>query len=188
MESVPKSSVPLCVISTDAPNKDCLVKSEAHSSTPFVIAAATLLSLGYQFRQNPALKPILPALLLAESMHAVLHLSVLMGSSIDTLTQDERIRYFSMDLLTSLLAFFMTESNPGWIGLHAFIHVCAVMHLLNPWSGFFEDVFDMANQHYYDKSLWSVVAYGSGTLADIVTHILNVRALYAKMREPFAVQ
>ena len=119
-------------------------------------------------------------LLGVELFHVVAHMAVLcLGASIQSLTVQRRVQYFSVDLFSSVLCYALTGRFGMWVLGHAMIHALAVVHLLRPFSLFFAQVYAMSEYGIRGtKQPWYfVLGYVAGTCFDICTHALNSYAL-----------
>jgi hypothetical protein len=71
-----------------------------------------------------------------ELIHVFLHFLVLFGLKKKVpIKVENKILYFSIDLITSLIAFSISGKNGTNVAIHAIVHICALLNLL----GFFKD-------------------------------------------------
>lgn len=125
--------------------------------------------------------PILYGILaLIEFGHALGHVFVLTGlHSIKFQSCEFRIFYFSLDLISSILSYILTQKNFTMVFIHFMIHVFAVLHLIKPFSELYKNIFELAEHRFSDKPNAHLVFYVIGTTQDILTHCINGFLLYS---------
>ena len=94
--------------------------------------------------------------------------------SLKKLSLSGRRIYFVLDLTTVILSYYIIKTNDYLIFMHLVIHSLAIIQLYFNYSKFFQDVYEIAEQNYINKSVLTKTAYILGTSEDILTHMVNI--------------
>lgn len=123
---------------------------------------------------------LLVLFLLSEGFHVVAHLMVLLHLySTREMSRERKIGYFTWDLISNLAAGFLTGWFQVMVIIHLMIHLYAISHLIQPFSLFYDAVFQLSESSVLVSKLPNNIRiqYVVGTLFDISTHLLNCYAL-----------
>lgn len=115
-------------------------------------------------------------LYLCELLHAYFHCLVLCGTSLTPDINIIKILYFAFDLLSVIFSYIITNKNFYLVFIHILIHIGALLHLLGLhifFYNFYDSVFKMGSQKWYDQTLLMKTLYIFGTVEDIITHLMN---------------
>tara|TARA_B110000008_G_scaffold249738_1_gene262649 strand:+ start:669 stop:1136 length:468 start_codon:yes stop_codon:yes gene_type:complete len=131
--------------------------------------------------------PTLPTKLLitTESWYSLSHFIVLFQlTNIMPTTMRGNISktYFTGDLLSSLLSYYITRKNKMLVMLHALIHLPVVAHLFNiiP-TLFYKNVFKIAYNNLNNVPKHHYYIYNIGTVLDLCCHLYNIKFLYQSL-------
>ncbi len=122
-------------------------------------------------------------LIISELFHAFAHTLVLFNYySIKRLSLYNRRVYFFFDLVSVLLSYYIVRENHILVSIHLIIHILAILQLYVNYSSFFNDVHQMAEMKYFDKSYFVIALYIIGTSEDILVHLINSFYLLQKIQ------
>ena len=108
-----------------------------------------------------------------EFSHFILHLCVLSGYLKLTTNLKYKKIYFTIDLISVIIAYLFLKTPLLLVLIHFIIHFQALLHLFEFKSDFFAFVFDTAHQNLVVKSRIMQTLYILGTLEDIFLHAIG---------------
>ena len=132
--------------------------------------------------------PTLPikTLIITESWYSLSHFIVLFQlTNIMPTTMRGHISktYFTGDLLSSLLSYYITRKNKILVLLHALIHLPVIAHLFNFKTLFYKNVFKIAYNNLNNVPKTHYYMYNIGTVLDLCCHLYNIKFLYQSLRK-----
>jgi hypothetical protein len=119
-------------------------------------------------------------LITSESWYSISHLIVLFQLTKIMPRHRSTISkiYFTGDLCSSLLSYYITKKNKLLVALHCLTHLPAIVHLFNIFPIlFYKNVFKIAYNNFNNVSMSHYWIYNIGTFLDICTHLYNIKFL-----------